>query len=176
MRFFQIMAIVMLAIALAIGGCTKSTTETPPAQTTPQDTPTTEPAAPPAQETAPAEETTPAEEETTEEETAPAEETTEEETSEEETPVEETVKTISIKGFKAYPDELTIPVGTTVRWKNDGDNFRHIIAWNYYYKDAPKNPGMLAGQSWEYTFDEPGELTWFSTAKPTTQGKIIITE
>ncbi|MBI4738555.1 hypothetical protein HY772_03180 [Candidatus Woesearchaeota archaeon] len=169
MRFIKIVPIILLALLLIFAGCAKQATTTSGAETKPA-APAEKPVITRAPQEAVAEEVpaTEAPKETTE--TTPAL------TEEEAVPVSETVQTIGIKGFKSYPNELTITVGTTVRWKNEGDNFLHIIGWHGYSVDAPRMPGLKPGQSWEYTFDEPGKLTWFSTAHPQTQGKITVKE
>ncbi|MBT7903783.1 hypothetical protein HN587_08025 [Candidatus Woesearchaeota archaeon] len=81
----------------------------------------------------------------------------------------ENVAMILIKNFKAYPAELKVKVGTTVVWQNKNDYFNHIIGWK-----GVKSEPLAKGDQWSYTFTEPGKITWFSTAKPSVQGKVII--
>ncbi|MBT6520473.1 hypothetical protein HOK51_11635 [Candidatus Woesearchaeota archaeon] len=78
---------------------------------------------------------------------------------------------IVIKDFKVYPSELKIKVGTTVTWENKYDSFNHIIGWK-----GMNGAALKKGETWSYTFTEPGTIKWFSTARPTTQGKIIVEE
>lgn len=168
MRLTRIMPIVVVALLLILVGCAKSTVpETAP--TTPAESPVVTPAPP---ETI-GQEASQGKEIEVKTEIEKTETPTEEEKV---TLAAEAVKTIKLKSFKGSPDDLTITVGTTVRWKNEADNFLHIIGWNGYPTKAPKMPGMKPGQSWEYTFNEPGQLTWFSTAHPQTQGKITVKE
>jgi plastocyanin len=103
-------------------------------------------------------------------------ETTTETTESEETPAEEEYKVISIKGYKAYPEEMTIKPGTTVEWRNVNDKLLHIIGWNGQKQDGVKPEPLKIGESWSYKFEKPGKIVWFSTARPTVQGTIYIEE
>lgn len=87
-----------------------------------------------------------------------------------------TYKIISLKDLKAYPEEIHTPVGSTVEWRNVNDNLQHIIGWRGQTQMGVRPEPMLAGESWSYTFTEPGEFKWFSTARPTIQGTIYIEE
>jgi plastocyanin len=114
------------------------------------------------------------EEETTEEE---AEETeTEEEAAEGEELTAQNYKVVSLKDLKAYPEEMHIKVGTTVEWRNVNDNLQHIIGWSGQRQQGVKPEPILKGESWSYTFNEPGKTVWFSTARPTIQGTIYVEE
>lgn len=88
----------------------------------------------------------------------------------------ENYRVISLKDLKAYPEEMTIKVGTTVEWRNVNDNLQHIIGWRGQTGMGVKPEPILQGESWSYTFDEPGEIKWFSTARPTVQGVITVEE
>lgn len=86
-------------------------------------------------------------------------------------------RVISLKDLNVYPDDLTIKVGTTVEWRNINDNLQHIIGWNKQKSDWGVTPEPIKqGESWSYTFNKPGKITWFSTARPTIQGVITIEE
>ena len=78
-----------------------------------------------------------------------------------------------IKNLAVSPSEVTIKVGGTVMWKSEDTGLLHIIGWS---KQPVRAPGLKYGDSWNYTFTEPGEITWFSTARPSLQGKITIEE
>ncbi|MBU2561009.1 MAG: hypothetical protein KKD17_01835 [Nanoarchaeota archaeon] len=88
----------------------------------------------------------------------------------------ENYRVISLKDLKAYPEEMNIKVGTTVEWRNVNDNLQHIIGWNGQRSQGVKPEPMLAGESWSYTFNSPGKVVWFSTARPTIQGTIYVEE
>ena len=117
------------------------------------------------------------EEVTEEEEEAEEEEAAEEEEEEgEEELTAQNYKVISLKDLKAYPEEMHITVGTTVEWRNVNDNLQHIIGWRGQKSQGVTPEPILAGESWSYTFNEPGEIVWFSTARPTVQGTIYVEE
>lgn len=88
----------------------------------------------------------------------------------------ENYRVISLKDLHAYPEELHITVGTTVEWRNVNDNLQHIIGWKNQKGMGVTPEPILIGESWSYTFNEPGEIKWFSTARPTIQGTILIEE
>jgi plastocyanin len=85
-------------------------------------------------------------------------------------------KVISLKDLHAYPEEMTITVGTTVEWRNVNDNLQHIIGWSGQKQMGVKPEPILQGESWSYTFESPGKIVWFSTARPTVQGTIYVEE
>lgn len=99
-----------------------------------------------------------------------------EETADDDDLTAQNYKVISLKDLHAYPEEMHIKVGTTVEWRNVNDNLQHIIGWNGQRQMGVKPEPILKGESWSYTFNETGEIVWFSTARPTVQGKIYIEE
>lgn len=108
------------------------------------------------------------------EETVDDEETTED--GEDEEMTAQNYRVVSLKDLKAYPEEMHVNVGTTVEWRNVNDNLQHIIGWKGQKQMGVTPEPILAGESWSYTFNEPGEITWFSTARPTIQGTIYVEE
>lgn len=195
--FLSVIVVMLLALAFGCGDKeAEPTTDltSVPAEEIPAEEPEAEAPAEVASEPAVPEtpvETpeTPAEE--TPEAEAPAEEpaaedanTTEEPEAEapaevDETPEEPTAQNfriISLKDLHAYPDDLQITVGTTVEWQNVNDKFQHIIGWSGQTQAGVKPEPIKQGESWSYTFNTPGVIKWFSTARPTIQGKITVTE
>ena len=85
-------------------------------------------------------------------------------------------RVVSLKDLKAYPEEMHVDVGTTVEWRNVNDKLQHIIGWKGQKQMGITPEPILPGESWSYTFNEPGEITWFSTARPTIQGTIYVEE
>ncbi len=98
----------------------------------------------------------------------------EEDTSNDDELTADNFRVISLKDLKAYPSEMIIKVGTTVEWRNVNDNFQHIIGWKDQKSMGVTPEPILMGQSWSYTFNEPGVIKWFSTARPTIQGVITV--
>jgi copper-containing nitrite reductase len=66
---------------------------------------------------------------------------------------------------------LTIPVGTTVTWSNDDPGMIHTVT----SVDGLFDSGFLnEGDSWSYTFDEPGEFEYMCTPHPWMRAKIVV--
>lgn len=65
---------------------------------------------------------------------------------------------------------LRIPVGTTVTWTND-DAIMHTVT----AVDESFDSGFFAeGDSWSYTFDEPGEFEYSCLPHPWIRAKVIV--
>jgi len=69
---------------------------------------------------------------------------------------------VSIKLFSFNPGVIEVPVGTKVVWTN-GDAIEHSVT-----SGVPGTPGgafdsgfFTEGQTWSFTFDEPGEYPYF---------------
>lgn len=77
------------------------------------------------------------------------------------------------ENFIVNPKELTIKVGETVTWVNKAAKFLHTPAWAHMDEKADS---LKFEEEWSYTFTKPGEIKWFSTARPTAQGVIIVEE
>jgi plastocyanin len=90
-----------------------------------------------------------------------------------------TEQVILIKGPKAVePSELTVSVGTLVTWKNvdyldvdKGTGRAHTIAeWNDYFRSER----LESGDSFSFTFTEPGTYEYRSITAPGAKGTIIV--
>ncbi len=75
-------------------------------------------------------------------------------------------------GLKFEPDSLTVPKGATVTWKNTGslvhtatdDPAKAASAANAVLPSGAKpwdSGDVDPGKSWSYTFDTPGQYTYF---------------
>lgn len=65
---------------------------------------------------------------------------------------------------------LTVKAGTTVTWTNT-DNMMHTVT----AVDGSFDSGFVdAGQTWSYTFDEPGEYEYFCSPHPWMRAKVIV--
>lgn len=66
---------------------------------------------------------------------------------------------------------LTVPVGTTVTWTNEDPGMMHTVS----SVDGLFESGFLnEGESWSYTFDEPGEFEYFCQPHPWMRAKVIV--
>lgn len=66
---------------------------------------------------------------------------------------------------------LTVAAGTTVTWTNDDPGMMHTVT----AVDGSFDSGFLEeGDSWSYTFDEPGEYEYFCAPHPWMRAKVIV--
>lgn len=69
------------------------------------------------------------------------------------------------------PRTLTVPVGTTVIWRNSGSQAHGITS-----RDQLFDSRLLdSGRSWSYTFEEPGTYHYFCVPHPWMKGTVIVT-
>lgn len=78
-------------------------------------------------------------------------------------------ETVSIVDFGYEPATLTITLGQTVRWTNDGD-LPHTVTFD----GGPDSGTLNAGQAYEWTFDTLGEAPYTCTIHPTMRGVVNI--
>jgi plastocyanin len=86
------------------------------------------------------------------------------------TPSDENTVLIQLASFQ--PDSLTVPAGTTVTWINR-DIVRHTVTSTEGLFDSGR---LESGESFSYTFDEPGTFDYYCTIHPIMQGTVIVTE
>ena len=76
---------------------------------------------------------------------------------------------ILILNFKGTPETLEVTAGTTVTWRNE-DIYGHKIG---IFK-LTEGPVLHKGDTWSYTFAEPGEYLWMSMGHSKTNGNVIV--
>lgn len=82
-----------------------------------------------------------------------------------------TTAELVISGF-AFSGPATVPVGTTVIVRND-DSAQHT--WSS--TDGVFESGVLAaGETFSFTFDQPGEFAYFCQFHPSMAGTITVTD
>ncbi|MDX1614311.1 MAG: plastocyanin/azurin family copper-binding protein [Candidatus Promineifilaceae bacterium] len=103
------------------------------------------------------------------------EEMAEEEMSEEE--MEQTdEQAVTIVNFAFSPDELTVPVGTTVVWTNQ-DNVGHTVTAG---SPSAPNPdffdsgSLSSGDTFSFTFDEAGSFEYYCTIHPSMTATVTV--
>src|SRR5215210_2997618 len=80
--------------------------------------------------------------------------------------------TVSIQDFFFEPDQLTVAPGTTVTWVNDGEQPHTSTA-----DDGTWDSGTLQpGESYSFTFDEPGDYSYFCEIHPDMTATINVSE
>jgi len=65
---------------------------------------------------------------------------------------------IEIQKYKFIPDEITVKVGTTIRWVNMEKRQYHSV----WFRDAgdPVSQYFFPGENFERTFNEPGDFPY----------------
>jgi plastocyanin len=80
--------------------------------------------------------------------------------------------TVEIDNFTFAPATLTIPVGTTVTWKNEDDSPHRVAATNGIFRSA----ALDTNDTFSHTFAAPGEYAYFCSLHPYMVGKIVVTK
>jgi plastocyanin len=84
---------------------------------------------------------------------------------------ESAVTEVAVVDVAFEPEDIEVPVGTTVDWIND-DPFAHTVTAN----DGAFDSGTMdAGQTFSQTFDEPGTFDYFCAIHPSMTGTVTIT-
>lgn len=79
---------------------------------------------------------------------------------------------VAIRGFAYGPEELTVPVGTTVVWTN-GDAVPHTVT-SAEEPQTLNSPLLGTGGQFRFTFSEPGRYPYMCTLHPEMRGVIIV--
>jgi plastocyanin len=79
--------------------------------------------------------------------------------------------TVTIADFEFVSETLEVPVGTTVEWIN-GDAFPHSIAAE---DGSFQSPDIAPGETFTFTFTEPGTYNYLCGIHPTMRGTIVVT-
>lgn len=78
---------------------------------------------------------------------------------------------VVMESFAFSPAELTVPVGTTVTWEN-----RHAANHDVVAEDGSfASPLFGTGETWAFTFTEPGTYQYICSIHPSMRGKVIVT-
>ncbi|MDI3341679.1 MAG: cupredoxin domain-containing protein [Sphaerobacter sp.] len=145
----QALGLVLIPITLACGGATgagngtPTPTPPPPTAAVPGGTPPPTPAATPGPTT-----------------TAPAAAT----------PSAPGRVPVRIVDFAFDPPALTVPVGTTVEWTNDGATIHNTVSQTGVWESPILDPGA----TFRFTFDQPGEHPYWCTIHPTMLGTVTV--
>jgi plastocyanin len=79
---------------------------------------------------------------------------------------------VDIVDFAFDASSITVEVGSTVTWTNAGDATHTVTS-----DDGSFDSGDLAsGETFSFTFDEPGTYTYFCAIHPDMVGEIVVTE
>lgn len=85
---------------------------------------------------------------------------------------EDPANLVRIDNFTFSPTPITVPVGTTVTWRND-DDIPHTV-----FSPAAKirSKALDTGDSYTFTFNEAGEYPYICSLHPHMMGKVIVTK
>lgn len=71
--------------------------------------------------------------------------------------------TVTIKDLSFEPDSVTIKAGETVTWVNEDRRDHQVMSGAPpVMTDLFMSPSLAKGDSWSYTFEEPGEYPYHS--------------
>lgn len=77
---------------------------------------------------------------------------------------------VTMESFAYTPAELTVPVGATVTWTNRHPANHDVVATDGTFRSSL----FGTGESFSFTFTEPGEYAYFCSIHPSMQGNIIV--
>lgn len=79
--------------------------------------------------------------------------------------------TVDIKDFRFNPDMVEITAGSQVTWTNQ----EVVVHTATADEDAFNSADLSKGDSFSFTFDEPGEYTYFCQYHDNMQGTVVVT-
>lgn len=82
----------------------------------------------------------------------------------------EEANSVTIDNFSFTSPELTVAVGTTVKWVNHDDIPHNVVAMNKAFRSKP----LDTDDSYSFTFASAGTYDYFCGLHPKMQGKIIV--
>ena len=82
----------------------------------------------------------------------------------------EEANVVTIDNFSFTAPELTVAVGTTVKWVNHDDIPHNVVASNKAFRSKP----LDTDDSYSFTFASAGTYDYFCGLHPKMQGKIIV--
>ena len=83
---------------------------------------------------------------------------------------QETTNVITIDNFTFAPKELTVAVGTTVKWVNH-DDIPHLVVEN---NKTFRSKALDTDDSYSYTFTSAGTFDYFCGLHPHMVGQVIV--
>lgn len=81
---------------------------------------------------------------------------------------------VDIRGNQYVPAELTVKVGTTVRWTNNERRTSHSVLFTG--EGGFESPRFFPGESWEHRFDKPGRYPYTCSPHPEMKGVVVVTD
>ena len=78
---------------------------------------------------------------------------------------------VKIANFTFEPQTLIVKAGTTVTFENEDDIPHQVVATD----GAFRSKALDTGDTYAFTFTEPGEIAYFCSLHPHMQGTITVT-
>jgi amicyanin len=88
----------------------------------------------------------------------------------------ESTSDVTIKNSAYSPAKITVKVGSKVTWTNQ-DSMQHNVAPDEDYGDEFRGSELLnRGETYSFTFNQPGTYTYHCTPHPFMHGTVVVTE
>jgi plastocyanin len=78
--------------------------------------------------------------------------------------------TASIDNHAFRPETITVPVGTTVVWKNDDDTVHTVVALDGTFRSQ----ALDTEDKFKFTFDKAGTFEYFCSLHPYMKAKVVV--
>jgi plastocyanin len=78
---------------------------------------------------------------------------------------------VKIDNFTFAPNEIVVPVGTTVRWVNRDDIPHTVVSDD---KTTFKSKALDTDDNFSYTFSKAGTYSYFCSIHPKMTGKVVV--
>lgn len=79
---------------------------------------------------------------------------------------------VNILNYKFDPETLTVPAGTAVTWTNHDEVPHSVVSTD---KRFTASGGLDTGESYSYTFTQPGTYAYYCSLHPFMTGKVVVT-
>ncbi|MBV9653146.1 MAG: cupredoxin family copper-binding protein [Acetobacteraceae bacterium] len=81
---------------------------------------------------------------------------------------------VTIDNFTFSPPEITVTAGTRVTWTNR-DDIPHTVTQSGTPR-LMRSPPLDTGDTFDFTFDKPGEYRYFCSLHPHMQGVVVVVQ
>jgi plastocyanin len=80
------------------------------------------------------------------------------------------ISEVKIDNFSFGPQALTVQTGTTVNWTNHDDIPHTVVSPDKVFKSKV----LDTDEKFSFTFDKPGEYSYFCSIHPKMTGKVVV--
>lgn len=86
------------------------------------------------------------------------------------------INAVAIENFSYLPANLTVKKGTTVTWTQMDSIEHNVVSDNDSPKKGLNGPLLSKGETYSFTFNEPGEYKYHCQRHPNMTGTVTVTE